>query len=336
MLEALFGAKTRPSFSGLLTNITETDTRRVWPKVRKCVSILQPPKGIAVPLQDVAKTPTPDGYVRLVCVSDTHTAHNSVDPLPPGDILVHAGDFTDAGHPRDIASFASWLAAQTQFKHRVVIAGNHDLSLDAASYGRNYKRFGHEQKYDTAELEAQLRAVCTYLNHEAAEVCGLRFFGSPYSPWFHDWGFNLDRNKECFARWQEMVPAGAKPVKEGGTRPIDVLVTHGPPMGHGDDCVGSGHNGCADLLDFVEAYEPLVNVFGHIHEGYGITSNGRTLMVNASTMNYSYDVRRPNPPLVIDVPTGDKVAEWRARVQAESTEFGDEPPGAAADGATAE
>ena len=34
--------------------------------------------------------------MRLVCISDTHTFHEDVN-LPDGDILIHAGDFTNKG-----------------------------------------------------------------------------------------------------------------------------------------------------------------------------------------------------------------------------------------------
>jgi hypothetical protein len=44
-------------------------------------------------------------------------------------------------------------------------------------------------------------------------------------------------------------------------------------------------------------------VTGHIHEGYGATTNGETTFINASTCNYRYDRHNLNPPIVFDVPT---------------------------------
>jgi Icc-related predicted phosphoesterase len=38
---------------------------------------------------------------RIVCISDTHTRHEEVE-MPPGDILVHAGDLTDLGAETDV------------------------------------------------------------------------------------------------------------------------------------------------------------------------------------------------------------------------------------------
>jgi len=41
--------------------------------------------------------PLPPG-VRLVLISDTHSRHEDMHPLPEGDVLIHAGDFTNTGH----------------------------------------------------------------------------------------------------------------------------------------------------------------------------------------------------------------------------------------------
>ena len=48
---------------------------------------------------------------------------------------------------------------------------------------------------------------------------------------------------------------------------VDVLITHGPPVGHGDLCSGGNRAGCVDLLRHVETrIQPKLHVFGHIHE----------------------------------------------------------------------
>src|SRR5579883_2959389 len=68
---------------------------------------------------------------RLVCISDTHNRHRKLSP-PPGDILVHAGDFSGRGMPGEIEAFGKWLAAQPH-PHKVVIAGNHDFLFEHAN-----------------------------------------------------------------------------------------------------------------------------------------------------------------------------------------------------------
>jgi len=57
----------------------------------------------------------------------------------------------------------------------------------------------------------------------------------------------------------------------------EILVTHGPPLGHGDLFSGGPRAGCKDLYDAIEnRIKPLYHIFGHIHEGYGVTTNGTT------------------------------------------------------------
>jgi Icc-related predicted phosphoesterase len=50
---------------------------------------------------------------------------------------------------------------------------------------------------------------------------------------------------------------------------VDVLVTHGPPAGIGDQCSISGRQGCEDLRTRVAQLRPLLHLFGHIHEDGG-------------------------------------------------------------------
>ena len=69
---------------------------------------------------------------KIVCISDTHT-HTSDFSLPPGDILIHAGDFSKTGLPEEVATFNDFLSKQP-FAYKIVIAGNHDLTFDNANY----------------------------------------------------------------------------------------------------------------------------------------------------------------------------------------------------------
>jgi len=55
-------------------------------------------------------TPVYDDQVRFVCMSDTHckAAYFSA-VLPPGDVFLHAGDFTDLGRPHEVEEFNAFL-----------------------------------------------------------------------------------------------------------------------------------------------------------------------------------------------------------------------------------
>lgn len=102
-------------------------------------------------------------------------------------------------------------------------------------------------------------------------------------------GFNAPRGEACRAIW-DRIPDDT-----------DVLVTHGPPLGYGDLCRSGVRAGCYDLLRAVkERVRPAFHVFGHIHEGYGATTDDTTVFVNAATCSLRY--KPTNPPLVFDLP----------------------------------
>src|SRR5690242_1532048 len=66
--------------------------------------------------------------IKIVCISDTHTQTPTV---PDGDILIHAGDLTNRGTFAELQARLDWLNSLPH-AHKLVVAGNHDLLLDAA------------------------------------------------------------------------------------------------------------------------------------------------------------------------------------------------------------
>lgn len=79
-------------------------------------------------------------------------------------------------------------------------------------------------------------------------------------------------------------------------------MTHSPPLGRGDAIRNGNHRtGDVDLLREVqERIIPKYHVFGHVHEGYGCSSDGNTVYINASTCTHSYEPS--NKPVVFDIP----------------------------------
>ena len=205
--------------------------------------------------------------MRIVCLSDTHGFHVGLD-VPDGDLLLHAGDATKHGSLEEVAAFNGFLGTLPH-PHKVVIAGNHDWAFEKEPV-----------------LARDLITNACYLEDEEAVVAGVRIWGSPWQPWFYDWAFNLERGPALREKW-DLIPTGT-----------DVLLTHGPPLGHGDRTTSGHPEGCADLLEAIRRVRPRLHVFGHIHEGYGQTREGDTLCVNASTCTVAY--RPTNPPVVVD------------------------------------
>ena len=211
--------------------------------------------------------------MRLIILSDTHNLHSGLAPLPDGDVLVHAGDMTGRGTLGEIEAFVEWFAALPH-RHKIMIAGNHDFAFETSA----------------AAAEALVPEGVTYLRDAATIIEGIKFWGSPWQPWFYDWAFNLERGEEIARKWA-LIP-----------NDVEVLITHGPPHGVLDTVVGvpAEHVGCAALLARLDTLPALrLHVFGHIHEAYGSTELLGRRFVNACICDEGY--RPVNAPIVIDL-----------------------------------
>lgn len=206
--------------------------------------------------------------MRVVCISDTHNQHEGIPAIPEGDLLIHAGDATGRGRPEAIRAFDAWLGTLPH-RHKVVVAGNHDFAFERHEEARSWIRHA------------------TYLQDEGVEIEGHLVWGSPWQPRFMDWAFNLDRGAPLREKW-DLIP-----------KKVDILVTHGPPMGILDRLWDGKRVGCADLTEAVAKLRPRLHVFGHIHESYGVEEHHGTRFVNACTCTREH--RPINPPVVVDL-----------------------------------
>lgn len=239
--------------------------------------------------------------IRIVMISDTHGQHNDMI-IPDGDILIHCGDITMKGEvegKKGLKNFAEWLG-NLPHTHKIVIAGNHDLTLDENEgwYDQNYTRWG--PKLNQADAIACLKTAgrasdnrkFIYLEDESVEVEGLKIYGSPYSAEFHDWAFNVLRDCHAEKLWSK-IPTDT-----------DILVTHGPPAGAGDRIsnfyVKEGRCGDVHLMQqIIERIQPKIHCFGHIHEDYGVFYDGTTRFVNCSSCSLRY--KPVQAPIVVDL-----------------------------------
>jgi len=191
--------------------------------------------------------PRPDRLpIRIVCISDTHclkAAH-----IPDGDLLIHAGDLTNAGTPSELQAQIDWLNSLPH-EHKVVIAGNHDTWLDPRSR-QTLSPEDRDGKVDWKDLY--------YLQHSGVTLefysgrRELKVYGAPQIPACggEEFAFQYPRGHDA---WSETVPEDT-----------DILVTHTPPKHHLDLPVALG---CEHLLNEVWGVQPLVHIFGHVHAG---------------------------------------------------------------------
>ncbi|KAK4240160.1 hypothetical protein C8A03DRAFT_13499 [Achaetomium macrosporum] len=218
----------------------------------------------------------PTRRTRIVCISDTH---NSTVRLPKGDVLIHAGDLTNQGSYSELSRAVQWLE-KADFEAKIVIAGNHDITLDRDFYSKHGSSFHNTNPQDPARCLSLLTGsrTITYLQHSSATVRltrpegpGTEFtvFGSPYCPEYGTWAFMYRRpgpRPEALGSDDNGTAASTSVADLWTAIPpdIDILVTHTPAYTHCDDSFG-----CENLREALARVRPRVHVCGHVHQGRG-------------------------------------------------------------------
>lgn len=196
--------------------------------------------------------------MKLVIISDTHTKEKDLI-LPKGDILIHSGDF-DIRSILDLQIVIEWFES-LDFKHIIWTGGNHDLHLEELF------RFN---------IMPNMPKNIHYLCNSSVEIEGIKFWGSPFSPQFGiGWAFN--GHSQYLKKIWDTIPSDT-----------DIVITHCPMFGINDQVRGV-NQGCPFLRDKIKEIKPKYHIHGHIHEGYGIYCDEKTVYVNASIMDEFYD-----------------------------------------------
>ena len=242
-----------------------------------------------------AVKPREEGKIRIVCISDTHSSVENVEPpfnVPDGDILIHAGDFTDYGEVQKVKEFNQWLGTLPH-KHKIVVAGNHDTSFDPSVVAPG-KRFWEKLQHPELHEVKPLMTNCIYLEDSHVTIEGYKIYGTPWQPLFGrgDRAFQILHSD--VEKWEE-VCAKIPP-------DTDILVSHSPPLGI-QDGNGEGRKCGSEVLlrHVVERVKPKYHIFGHIHESYGVATNGLTTFANAASCTHGSPRVAENPPIVFDV-----------------------------------
>ena len=207
--------------------------------------------------------------LRVVCISDTHELHREL-LVPPGDLLIHAGDFTFFGQDtRAIVDFDRWLG-ELPHQYKVVTCGNHESAFEADPGLRRLITSG------------------TLLLNESAMIGPAKVWASPLTPHYSGvfGGSNAADRMKAYAS----IPADT-----------DILITHGPPYGVLDSNPNEypGPAGDRELREAVIRVKPKLHVFGHVHAGYGIRQGRHTVFVNAALFGLGGSLE--NRPIVLEM-----------------------------------
>ncbi|KAI1264768.1 Metallo-dependent phosphatase-like protein [Xylariaceae sp. FL1019] len=207
---------------------------------------------------------------RFLILSDTHD-----DAFPSStekaDVVLHCGDLTKFGglsnYRRAIENISRMNA-----ELKLIIAGNHDVSLDPAWWDYSL------DKHDDPDEPIYARALFTeekdkgiHLLDEGTHTFRLRngtsftIYCSPYTPEFNRFAFAYFPDEDRFNN-------GENPIPEG----VDIVMTHGPPEVSQEDSrweldrsSKGEHCGCPKLFKAIARARPKLHCFGHIHEGHG-------------------------------------------------------------------
>jgi Icc-related predicted phosphoesterase len=155
---------------------------------------------------------------------------------------------------QDVAEFNTFLG-RLPHRYKIVVGGNHDHILAA-------------NPAKTKELLSE----AIYLQDEMVVIDGVAIYGAPWQPCFNDRAcdaFALPRGRALEEKW------ACIPEK------IDILITHGPPMGVMDQD-GPVSHGCSSLAEAVREKQPKVHIFGLIHSQHGTCPNGATTFINCN------------------------------------------------------
>ena len=209
--------------------------------------------------------------MKIVFISDTHGQHRKIKNLPKADLIIHGGDVSKLGKDHEVEDFIHWFL-RLDYAHKIFIAGNHDFYFEDYSFDF---------------IQKKLTSNCHYLCNSGVEIEGVKIWGSPVTPTFFNWAFNVDRGKAIEKYWN-MIPIDT-----------DILLTHGPVKGILDRTISDINAGCEDLLNTVKKVKPKFHLFGHIHEAYGKEKVKETTFVNGSLLNEKYEL--VNSPVEIDL-----------------------------------
>jgi len=238
--------------------------------------------------------------MKIACVSDMHGhLEHAAGGFPEADVLICAGDLVanvsrsvrqDIFLQRFELEAFNELLGRLPYKHKIVIAGNHDWALYRDEHAKN------------------ILTNCTYLQDSGVEIDGVKFWVSPWVPWFYDWAF-------MFHEWDKQ-KGGPEAQKKWAEIPVDtdVLITHGPAYGILDENPRGVLCGCKFLKDRLSEVKPKIHVFGHIHCSYGKAVCAGTTYINAALCD---EMHNPVHPIqVVEIPTPPKAEEKKENVAA--------------------
>ncbi len=197
--------------------------------------------------------------MRLLCITDLHGRMNALERildhggLP--DAVLLGGDITNFGSPIDAIRVVQFILQFPKFQQQVptvlAVAGN----------------------CDSAEIDRHLGEAGVALHGRGRVLGHLGIHGlSAIPPW--------KRGMYQFSE-DQLAAALEAGYAEIQSAPRQVLLAHVPPRGlKVDRTFLLLHAGSSAVRSFIDRVQPALAFCGHIHEGRGIETVGKTQVVN--------------------------------------------------------
>ncbi|CAJ0539002.1 Ff.00g068330.m01.CDS01 [Fusarium sp. VM40] len=206
---------------------------------------------------------------RFLVISDTHGSEDFRTPLDPADVAIHCGDLTQESKLDEFQETLRFLK-QLDASLKLVIAGNHDFTLDTPVFERKiaeagpleqtlvdqeYGVFGQARRLLDDAADDGIVFLDEGVHHfDLANGAHLTVFASPYTPSTNDSAFQYHPYLNDY--W-DIDPLA------------DIVITHGPPQGILDMSFSNERLGCPGLFQEIARRKPLMHCFGHVHEAWG-------------------------------------------------------------------
>ena len=203
--------------------------------------------------------------MRIVAFGDIHTSLAEVRNIPGvdcADLIILNGDLTNYGSRHDVKKIL-----------------NEIMSINLSVYAQ----IGNLDNYDINtyldELDINLHGQARLFQ---GKVCCIGIGGSNITPFRTPAEFSEEELTAIAEKaWNQGMEFKALAEALHNCRIPVILVTHAPPHGTRLDRLRNGrHVGSQAIRACIEKHQPDLCIAGHIHEGKGVDTIGRTTVIN--------------------------------------------------------
>ncbi|MBQ4497429.1 MAG: metallophosphoesterase family protein [Spirochaetaceae bacterium] len=233
--------------------------------------------------------------MHFLVLSDAHADTKYIEKLDDefkkADAVIFAGDFTNYDEPEKAMPVLKLLEEKSPALYSVL--GNcdkpsfleelekRDISVQGTMVFRDGLAFagsGGASKFTgvtpNERTEEELQSDFDMVAEHSAE--------------YEEYPFDESDGEDAAAKAEtaEAENAGAKQTADASLEWNSLIViSHNPPKDTKVDMISNGmHVGSALYREFLETYQPLLSVSGHVHEAVGIDTVGKTTVINPGAL----------------------------------------------------